>query len=257
MVAALASCFDYRAGLTRTIAGSKLAGYVDGAGPSARFDSIQSVAWKPAANFLVVVESGYNVIRRIDAMSGETITLAGGLNNDCVESDGVGSEAQFCRPAYARMTEDGSTVWVRSANENWRNISVGSGQVPAAPLQCKAATREECSAYASENSPWLLPLAETESCDKPTGCLLAGMGVPTSVIFNTCPNSTNFRSSAFGTSVCADGMVSPWSNQYPSMSQDQDLRRPVVFQRSSFAAGFAGNEGSVTWYRDPQYRRCE
>jgi hypothetical protein len=269
MVAALASCFDYRAGLTRTIAGSSSPGYVDGAGTSARFASIQSVAWTPAANFLVVVESGYNVIRRIDAMSGETITLAGGPNNACVESDGVGSEAQFCRPAYARMTEDGSTAWVRSANGNWRNISVGSGQVPAAPLQCKAATREECSAYASENSPWLLPLAETESCDRPTGCLRAGMGVLTSVIFNTCPNSPNVtsRSSAFGTSVCADGTVSPWSNQYISwdMSQGQDPREPVVFQRikitagpiTSFAAGFAGNEESVTWYRDPQYRRCE
>jgi len=263
MVAALASCFDYRAGLTRTIAGSSSPGYVDGAGSSARFASIKSVAWTPAANFLVLVDSG-NAIRRIDAMSGETITLAGGLNNDCVESDGVGSDAQFCRPAYARMAADGSTVWVSSsagdANGQWRNISVGSGQVPAAPLQCKAATREECSAHASENAPWLLPLAETESCDRPAGCLRAGMGVSTSFIFNTCPNSTNVRSSAFGTSVCADGMVSPWSNQYPSMNYDWSTSRPVVFRRSStwrFAAGFAGNEESVTWYRDPQYRRCE
>jgi hypothetical protein len=263
VVAALGSCFDYRAGLTRKIAGSSLPAYVDGAGPSARFASIQSVAWTPAANFLVLVDSG-NAIRRIDAMSGETITLAGGLNNGCAVRDGVGSEAQFCRPAYARMAADGSTVWVSSsaggANGQWRNISVGSGQVPAAPLQCKAATREECRAYASENAPWLLPLAETESCDRPAGCLRAGMGVSTSLIFNTCPNSTNDRSSAFGTAVCADGMVSTWSNQYPSMNYDWSPRRPVVFQRSStwrFAAGFAGNEKSVTWYRDPQYRRCE
>ena len=119
MVAALASCFDYRAGLTRTIAGSSSPGYVDGAGTSARFASIQSVAWTPAANFLVVVESGYNVIRRIDAMSGETITLAGGLNDACVESDGVGSDAQFCCPAKARMAADGPTMGFVTVGPRW------------------------------------------------------------------------------------------------------------------------------------------
>ncbi len=209
MVAALASCFDYRAGLTRTIAGSKLAGYVDGAGPSARFNSIQSVAWTPAANFLVVVESSNNVIRRIDAMSGETITLAGGPNDACVESDGVGSEAQFCRPEHVRMTTDASTVWVLSQDGKLRNISVGSGQVPAAPLECKAATREECTAYASENAPWLLPLSETESCDTPAGCLRNGIGTATSITFNMCANTNGARSSGSDALVCAGGMVSP------------------------------------------------
>jgi hypothetical protein len=49
------------------------------------------------------------------------------------------------------------------------------------------------------------------------------------------------------TSVCAGGMFSP----YP--------RQSVLIERSTwrFAAGFAGDETSVTWYRDPQYRRCE
>jgi hypothetical protein len=286
MVAALASCFDYRAGLTRTIAGSKLAtGYVDGAGTSARFSSIQSVAWTPAANFLVVVESGYNVIRRIDAMSGETITLAGGPNNACVESDGVGSDAQFCRPTHVRMTEDGSTVWVWSSpggatGRAIRNISVGSGQVPAAPLQCKTATREECRAYASENAPWFLPLAETESCDRPSGCLRAGArDLPswlwesqTSVIFNTCPNSTTppppadtsgMHINTQYTSVCAGGMFSPYHRQsafeYPRQYVFGRGQSGFVIRRSTwrFAAGFAGDETSVTWYRDPQYRRCE
>ena len=54
-----------------------------------KLKTIKSVAWTPAANFLVVVYSG-NAIRRIDAMSGETITLAGGLKNDCVDSEGNG-----------------------------------------------------------------------------------------------------------------------------------------------------------------------
>ena len=188
------------------------------------------------------------------------------------------------------MTTDASTVFVLSQDGNLRNISVGSGQVPAAPLQCKAATREECRAYASGNAPWLLPLAETKSCDRPAGCLRAGallhpqmaMGIPTSVIFNTCPNSTTPPPpSAYGvsptgsyTSVCAGGMFSPcfdlmsWSNQYPLESSRQSFsdlwrnvgpRQSVLLKRStwSFAAGFAGNEASVTWYRDPQYRRCE
>ena len=118
MVVALASCFDYRAGLTRTIAGSSSPGYVDGAGSSARFASLKSVAWTPAANFLVLVNSG-NAIRRIDAMSGETITLAGGLNDACVESDGVGSDAQFCCPAKARMAADGSTMGFVTVGPRW------------------------------------------------------------------------------------------------------------------------------------------
>jgi hypothetical protein len=309
MVAAFGSCFDYRAGLTRTIAGSSLPGYVDGAGSSARFASIQSVAWTQAANFLVLVDSG-NAIRRIDAMSGETSALAGDVNNACVVRDGLGSEARFCRPKHVRITTDASTVWVLSQDGKLQNISVGSGQVPAAPLQCKAATREECRAYASGNAPWLLPLAETKSCDRPAGCLRAGardhaqmaMGIPTSVIFNTCPNSTTppppadtpdgtggtvggrgegTAAATYGVShtgsytpVCAGGMFSPcfdlmsWSNQYPDESsykyssdvwRNVDPPQSVLFERSTwrFAAGFAGDEESVAWYRDPQYRRCK
>jgi hypothetical protein len=287
IVVAFGSCFDYRAGLTRTIAGSSLQGYVDGAGSSARFDSIQGVAWTPAANFLVLVDKG-NAIRRIDAMSGETSALAGDVNNDCDVRDGVGSDARFCRPKYVRITTDASTVWVLSENGKLQNISVGGGQaqVPAAPLQCKDATREECRAYASGNAPWLLPIAETKYCDRPAGCLRAWardhLRIPTSVIFNTCPNSTTppppsaygFSHTGSYTSVCAGGIFSPcfdlmsWSNQHPGESSRQstsDLwrnvgpRQSVLLKRSTwrFAAGFAGNEQSVTWYRDPQYRRCE
>ena len=83
-----------------------------------KLKTIKSVAWTPAANFLVVVYSG-NAIRRIDAMSGETITLAGGLNDACVESDGVGSDAQFCCPAKARMAADGSTMGFVTVGPRW------------------------------------------------------------------------------------------------------------------------------------------
>ena len=131
MLAALGSCFDYRTGLTRTIAGSSLPGYVDGAGSSARFSSIQSVAWTPAASFLVLVDSG-NAIRRIDAMSGETSALAGDANNGCVVRDGVGSEARFCRPKHVRITTDASTVWVLS--EDGKSVTPLSSQDEQATL---------------------------------------------------------------------------------------------------------------------------
>ena len=77
--------------------------------------------------------------------------------------------------------------------------------------------------------------------------------------------------SVYSASVCAGGMVSPWPSQYPDQYPDMDWdhddkavmrfieRGSVVFERSMwrFAAGFEGNEDLLTWYRDPQYRRCE
>ena len=72
--------------------------------------------------------------------------------------------------------------------------------------------------------------------------------------------------SVYRASVCAGGMVSPWSSQYPDMLSeghfnDRESKRSigsVVFERSTwrFAAGFDGTEESLTWHRDPQYRRC-
>lgn len=73
--------------------------------------------------------------------------------------------------------------------------------------------------------------------------------------------------SVYSASVCAGGMVSPWPSQYPDMFwgvNDKAVMRfiergSVVFERSTwcFAAGFEGNEESLRWYLDPQYRRCE
>jgi len=70
--------------------------------------------------------------------------------------------------------------------------------------------------------------------------------------------------SVYRGSVCAGGMVSPWSSQYPDMVSEWHFNTwegkrsigSVVFERSTwrFAAGFDGTE--VTWHRDPQYRRC-
>ena len=77
------------------------------------------------------------------------------------------------------------------------------------------------------------------------------------------------RASVYRGSVCAGGMVSPWSSQYPGLLSEGHFNegsvvferstwRSVVFERSTwrFAAGFDGNEKLMTWYRDPQYRRC-
>ena len=189
----LASCYDYPAGLTRTIAGSSNPGHADGF--EAKFEMIRSVAWSPAADLLVVVDNR-RAIRRIDASSGETSSLTSrNTGSPCQVADGVRGTAQFCDPKDVHITPDASTAWIWSAagvGYGLRNISLATGQVPAPPQQCTPSTLEECTAYAKEHAPWVLPLVETESCDAPVGCLRDGIGAATSVIFNTCPNTTSW-----------------------------------------------------------------
>ena len=188
MWAAVASCYDYPAGLTRKIAGSSNPGHADGF--EAKFEMIRSVAWSPAADLLVVVDNR-NAIRRIEIGSGATSSLSG-RNGEGQVADGVGGTAQFNDPKHVHITPDASTAWILSADGRLRNISVVTGQVPATPQQCTLSTLEECTAYAKEHAPWVLPLVETESCDAPVGCLRDGIGAATSVIFNTCPNTTSW-----------------------------------------------------------------
>jgi sugar lactone lactonase YvrE len=108
------------AGAVTTLAGtSGVLGSADGIGAAAQFAGPEGVATDAAGN-VYVADTGNNAIRKI-APSGAVTTLAGGLSYGA--ADGVGSAAQFNRPAGLASDTAGNLYVADSGNSTIRKIT--------------------------------------------------------------------------------------------------------------------------------------
>lgn len=81
----------------KVLAGNGKAGYADGAGNAAQFNSPHGLALSPDRTTLYVADTGNDVIRNVNVATGQVTTLAGqaGIAQSV---DGSGSGAAFCHP---------------------------------------------------------------------------------------------------------------------------------------------------------------
>ena len=272
---------DYPAGLVRTVAGSSQTGYLDGTGTNARFAGLLSFALTPDGRTAVVVDTS-NRIRRVEVEGGEVSTLAGTANDACAVIDGVGVEAQFCRPRHVEISSDGSTAWVWQAMStgSWnpllshysaslpRSISLSNGQVPASPpsshRRCESTSLEECNAYAAAQTvPWqVMPVREneTESCASNVnlGCSLEGERADTSIVFNTCADKTQKPTPFFESKDAAPG--GPWIKGYCGVIGVEPALSARAWQLAERwrGTGFIGkvSEGNVSLQKADCLNKC-
>lgn len=81
----------------KVLAGDGTAGYADGAGDAARFNSPHGLALSTDRTTLYVADTGNDVIRSINVATGQVMTLAGQAGK-AQSVDGSGSGAAFCHP---------------------------------------------------------------------------------------------------------------------------------------------------------------
>lgn len=112
--AALASVTNANAGSTsvsvRTILGSNVAGYRDGAAVAALLDGCKGLALDAAGN-LYLTETGNRTVRRMTP-NGVVSTLAGNPADPSGTTDGPGYAARFIYPHGIAVTADGSLIFV-------------------------------------------------------------------------------------------------------------------------------------------------
>jgi streptogramin lyase len=100
-------------GMVSTVAGSGVAGFVNGTAISARFNSPLDLTMDNAGN-LIVDDKGNHAIRKIDP-SGVVSTIAGtGVPGF---ADGQGSSAQFDNPGGRGVTIIGTESSIRRPNQ--------------------------------------------------------------------------------------------------------------------------------------------
>lgn len=103
-------------GVVSTLAGSATAGYVDGAGEEARFDSITGLA-VTSEGVVWVTDAGNHRIRRIGA-DGVVRTVAG--SGERASRDGPAGEASFVWPVGIAVDDAGSLyVMEQTASDSW------------------------------------------------------------------------------------------------------------------------------------------
>jgi sugar lactone lactonase YvrE len=103
-------------GTVSTLAGNGTAGYADGAGAAAQFNSPQGIALDKYGN-LYVTDSDNHRVRKISPM-GTVSTIAG--NGTAGNADGPGGEAQFNRPRGIAVDPEGNFLFV--ADRSSRSI---------------------------------------------------------------------------------------------------------------------------------------
>jgi len=92
------------------LAGSGTAGYFDGVGTEAKFDTPVGITINPSNTKLYVAEPNNNRVREIDIVSKNVITLAGSGVKET--KDGIGTNASFDDPAYITINRAGTKLYV-------------------------------------------------------------------------------------------------------------------------------------------------
>jgi DNA-binding beta-propeller fold protein YncE len=112
-------------GVVTTLAGSGATGSVDGAGVSASFNYLVSVAISRDASYALVAERYGNRVRHIALATGVVTTLAGGLISGL--RDGIGTTALFSDPRSVAIAPDGSYALIGdTSNGRVRRIALAS-----------------------------------------------------------------------------------------------------------------------------------
>jgi autotransporter-associated beta strand protein len=115
-------------GEVSTLAGSGLAGFVDGADDVARFLFPQGVA--VFGNNVYVADTNNHRIRRIDKTTGAVTTLAG--NGTAAFADGAGTSARFNSPRAVAVNATGQLHVADTGNHRIRLLTAGNSVVTLA-----------------------------------------------------------------------------------------------------------------------------
>jgi sugar lactone lactonase YvrE len=137
------------AGVVTTLAGSGKAGFADGTGAGASFNTPEGVALDSKGN-VYVADSANNKIRKISP-SGVVTTLAGSGKKDFV--NGVGAEAGFMDPKGIALDAVGNVYVSDKGNHQIRKITPG-GVVTTLAGSGKAGSENGRGAEASFNKPF-------------------------------------------------------------------------------------------------------
>ena len=135
-------------GTVSTIAGCS-AGYLDGQGPTARFQNPWGVAVDDEGNILVADYSNHR-IRKISE-DGTVSTLAGNGSANAV--DGQGTQASFNGPCDVAVDADGNVIVCEYNSHRIRRISAEDGSVSLLAGNGARSFQDGPSANASFNSP--------------------------------------------------------------------------------------------------------
>jgi len=114
-------------GVVSTVAGS-IAGYADGTGESARFDTPSGIALGPDGA-LYVADTGNNAIRRVTT-AGVVSTIAGGRSAGY--RDGIVLDAEFNGPVAVAVAPSGLVIVADTYNDRIRAIEPGGSVVTIA-----------------------------------------------------------------------------------------------------------------------------
>jgi ELWxxDGT repeat protein len=99
-----------------TIAGSGVAGYLDGIGTNARFSNPQGVAFDPSSSIVYVADTNNNRIRVITLSTGVVTTLAGSGQQGF--ADGLGISAVFSRPYGIAVDKTSGNIFICDRNNH-------------------------------------------------------------------------------------------------------------------------------------------
>jgi len=141
------------AGVVTTLAGSGKAGFADGTGAGASFNTPEGVALDSKGN-VYVADSANNKIRKISP-SGVVTTIAGSGKKDF--ADGAGAEATFSYP-FGVAVDGGGNVYVADSGNNLIRKITPSGSVSTFAGSGKAGAKDGFGLATSFNTPWGLAL---------------------------------------------------------------------------------------------------
>jgi len=113
-------------GVSRTLAGGRVPGLVDGVATSARFNFIYGVGFSPDGLSLAIADSNNNAIRLVVVATGATRTIAGGGESGFVD----GTPGSMSSPSGVSFHPNGLTLVVSdTANHAIRLVDVVTGEI--------------------------------------------------------------------------------------------------------------------------------
>jgi sugar lactone lactonase YvrE len=239
-----------------TLAGSGAAGFTNGPGTSASFDSPNSIATD--GTNLYVADSGNNVIREIVIATGQVTTLAGsgtpGFTN------GPGTSAAFTFPDG--IATDGTNLYVAdSSNNAIREIVIATGQVTTLAGSGAAGFTNGAGTSASFNSPNSIATDGTnlyvaDSGNNAIREIVIATGQVTTLAGSGAAGFTN----GAGTSASfnsPNGIATDGTNLYVADSGNNVIREIVIATgqvttlAGSGAAGFTNGAGTSASFNSP------
>ena len=113
-------------GTVSTLAGTGIAGFLDGAGSTAQFDTPRSIALRPD-DLLVVGDEGNNRVRLVDPVTGTVSTLAGSGTRGFL--DGASAVAQFASLSGIAADVNNNVYVADTANQRIRKINAADAIV--------------------------------------------------------------------------------------------------------------------------------